>query len=601
MSFKFLDLLENYENKKVDNVKKLVEEKNKKIDKVLKEAFDGDFVGKAEAILNVDGFLKEAPKGVETSFIKENYNKIVDKINTLTEGEIKIIVNNYETGSKGSSPSVSYSDDFDESAPVKKGKRGRPKKEVQEIQELAKKNAEVVEENVEEDNEEDFKEAVSTDANKLTPEQKEEIKKELVDNGTPVRFIKDGKNLNITTGELLPKGTNVIYHNVYWKFSKDTAKKIAKWLNCRAEFSSDVKEESEEIDEATQEPNDKDCFITKTETGSFVVDCGGKYIGNFKSFDIALDKIEKWQEKKGKTPIWSADAGDEKYTLVTPIEESDEEVSNDEEDEVEEACATKSLKWEDVENLVSKEEISESDDEDEDDEIEEASDELDLGTEDDYVEELPSDEDEKIITEPDPDDCYISPTGRLGSQYQVSCEGKVIAKVTEFDDALKAIRDWQDKNQYYPNIWIEDDHGGYTLIDNEGNHINEEVEDKEDSNIEKYEFKMPTYLVPVLVNGDGDDDFTEEDNEALEDVNNTAKELAAKHNSDNYHWSFGEEEYFSNRPDFGKVGSDVVDATLVIFKNDKNVEESIEDDENEDDQDDYDFSYQPSLSKWLES
>lgn len=68
----------------------------------------------------------------------------------------------------------------------------------------------------------------------LNPEQIAEVKAEMVPMGTPVRFLFSGRNLNISTGELLPRGVNVIYHHVYWNFTKATAHKILGWLNDRS-------------------------------------------------------------------------------------------------------------------------------------------------------------------------------------------------------------------------------------------------------------------------------------------------------------------------------------------------------------------------------
>jgi hypothetical protein len=73
-------------------------------------------------------------------------------------------------------------------------------------------------------------------APQLTPEQFSEIKNEMVKDGHPVRFLYNGQALNITTGDLASKGSNVIYHPMYWNFSKATAKKIAKWLNVKPVF-----------------------------------------------------------------------------------------------------------------------------------------------------------------------------------------------------------------------------------------------------------------------------------------------------------------------------------------------------------------------------
>ena len=69
--------------------------------------------------------------------------------------------------------------------------------------------------------------------NKLSPEQAAEIKKEVVGEGIPTRFMVKGTSLNISTGELDQKHINVMYQTTYWNFTKDTAKKIGEWLGAR--------------------------------------------------------------------------------------------------------------------------------------------------------------------------------------------------------------------------------------------------------------------------------------------------------------------------------------------------------------------------------
>jgi hypothetical protein len=53
----------------------------------------------------------------------------------------------------------------------------------------------------------------------------------------PVRFMHGGCSVNISDGSKTSKGCNVMYQHVYWNFSKETSKKIAKWLGARAVFS----------------------------------------------------------------------------------------------------------------------------------------------------------------------------------------------------------------------------------------------------------------------------------------------------------------------------------------------------------------------------
>jgi hypothetical protein len=74
--------------------------------------------------------------------------------------------------------------------------------------------------------------------NGLTREQIDEVKGELVSKGVPVRFLRGGRALQIETGQEASKGSNVMYHPVYWNFSKETSKKIGDWLGARVVFAS---------------------------------------------------------------------------------------------------------------------------------------------------------------------------------------------------------------------------------------------------------------------------------------------------------------------------------------------------------------------------
>jgi carbohydrate-binding DOMON domain-containing protein len=74
---------------------------------------------------------------------------------------------------------------------------------------------------------------------KLTKEQVREVKAEMVRQGVPVRFMYNGQCLIITTGELMEKYINVIHQQFYWNFTKETSKKIAKWLGVKAIFDKE--------------------------------------------------------------------------------------------------------------------------------------------------------------------------------------------------------------------------------------------------------------------------------------------------------------------------------------------------------------------------
>ena len=79
----------------------------------------------------------------------------------------------------------------------------------------------------------------------LTQEQVSEIKKDIeqeaIENPNrkcrPCRFLISGQAVNIQTGELSSKGSNVIYHPVYWGFSKTNANKVGKMLGARVAWS----------------------------------------------------------------------------------------------------------------------------------------------------------------------------------------------------------------------------------------------------------------------------------------------------------------------------------------------------------------------------
>jgi len=65
---------------------------------------------------------------------------------------------------------------------------------------------------------------------KLSGEQIQRFKSQMVDSATPVRFLYRGQCLDIVTGDLQAKGINVIYQRHYWNFTAATAREIAKAL-----------------------------------------------------------------------------------------------------------------------------------------------------------------------------------------------------------------------------------------------------------------------------------------------------------------------------------------------------------------------------------
>lgn len=120
---KFLSFLEKYEKEDVTDVKKFVTESKAKERAILKEAFNNKFPSKTEAVFKFKNeFISEstAPKGIDVSYVNENFDNLLNKLENLTEGEIKIIIHNHEHKEK---PDVSIEDES-----VNLRKRGRPKK-----------------------------------------------------------------------------------------------------------------------------------------------------------------------------------------------------------------------------------------------------------------------------------------------------------------------------------------------------------------------------------------------------------------------------------------------------------------------------------------
>lgn len=71
----------------------------------------------------------------------------------------------------------------------------------------------------------------------LTTEQMETIA--TVKAGDPVRFMHDGRSVDIVTGEYASeRHANVMYQRFYWHLSRDTARLIAKLTGTRAAFDA---------------------------------------------------------------------------------------------------------------------------------------------------------------------------------------------------------------------------------------------------------------------------------------------------------------------------------------------------------------------------
>ncbi len=79
-------------------------------------------------------------------------------------------------------------------------------------------------------------------------------------------------------------------------------------------------------------------------------------------------------------------------------------------------------------------------------------------------------EEDDVKYEPEEEDCFIESNGW---KYSVSCGGKFLSEFNEMDDALNAVKNWKQSNKFFPNTWFISDHGNVSLIDDDGNILNE--------------------------------------------------------------------------------------------------------------------------------
>lgn len=259
----FLNYLKVYEKEDTVNVEKIIEDENIKMNAIFKEAFYGEFTSKIEAKIRIENeFTDEdkVPEGVDIQYVKENVEKIKDKIDTLTEGDIRIIIHNNEASGGVQTPVISMPVSMDGEMPCEeKKKRGRPKKkadeydnspdekykeeevvkdEKEEKEEVELKDEEKeVDEKCGEDNKEKKVEEEEVDEKKeekeeeVVDEKKEEVKEEIDDETfPPVEDLEEPEE-----GEELPTDEDEI--------------KI-KW--------SDIEDKLEEIDDKLETLIDKD-------------------------------------------------------------------------------------------------------------------------------------------------------------------------------------------------------------------------------------------------------------------------------------------------------------------------------------------------------
>jgi hypothetical protein len=72
-------------------------------------------------------------------------------------------------------------------------------------------------------------------------------------------------------------------------------------------------------------------------------------------------------------------------------------------------------------------------------------------------------EDEEGSDEPSENDYVMSSSGHLGSKTTVSVDGKKLGEFSSEEEAEKAIKADMKKQNYFTNVWFQDDHGGFVI------------------------------------------------------------------------------------------------------------------------------------------
>ena len=103
-------LKENF-NDDVSAAETILKKKWDKVVTIIKEAFDDEYADRRTALHRIQNEFvnpNTAPSTIDIAFLKENMDYVVDKINSLNEGEIRIVINNdVQKGGSSSVPGIS--------------------------------------------------------------------------------------------------------------------------------------------------------------------------------------------------------------------------------------------------------------------------------------------------------------------------------------------------------------------------------------------------------------------------------------------------------------------------------------------------------------
>jgi len=128
----FLSYLKENYKEDVSSTEKIISEKWNKVIEVIKAAFDEPYIDKKNAIFKIQNEFvnpKISPKNIDSIFVKENLNYIIEKINSLEEGDVKIIINTGDVQKGSTRTSVTGME-----TESKKGKKDVVKEEMDEVE-----------------------------------------------------------------------------------------------------------------------------------------------------------------------------------------------------------------------------------------------------------------------------------------------------------------------------------------------------------------------------------------------------------------------------------------------------------------------------------
>lgn len=140
MAFSMADYLQDYRKEDISREKELIKSKWKKTLDIIQEAFSDKYVNIVEAkrVIKNEFTKGECSNKIDQTFLKENLNYVLEKVENLNEGDIKIIINNAPKG-KNATPEI---EEIDE-AKGKKGKK-KSKKDEEEKEEPEDSEEEVI-------------------------------------------------------------------------------------------------------------------------------------------------------------------------------------------------------------------------------------------------------------------------------------------------------------------------------------------------------------------------------------------------------------------------------------------------------------------------